>query len=760
MRGGGLRRGLMSGAARVGNAFRVLGDVFTPAIWREKIEEVQAAERQARLAQERLRGALDALPEGIVLLDPEGRYILWNEKYAEIYSGSSDLFEVGAKLEDTLRVGVARGNYPEALGREEEWLAARLDLLANPGARHEQQIADGRWIMIEERKTPDGGNIGIRVDITELKETTAALEDTRTFLDAIVERMPAVLFVTDPKTGAFLVINEAGEEVLGLTRQEVLGKTYADLFPHDQAVRLSAYDRELTINGGVLVIEDEEFEHADGGMRTLHIRKSMIRDAVGAPQYILAVCEDVTQHRASEARIAHIVQHDALTDLPNRILFHDRLTRGLGRIERDGGLMAVLCIDLDQFKTVNDTLGHPVGDALLQIVSQRLTKCVREGDTVARLGGDEFAVIQHNLDSADDAGRLAQRIVESLSHPCEVLGHQVITGASVGVALAPTDGSNAEDLLKKADMALYRTKADGRGAYRYFEPEMDARMKTRRLLELDLRRGLAEGQFELHYQPLFDLAADRISGCEALVRWNHPTRGLVMPGEFIALAEEIGLIIPLGEWALKQACAEAAAWPEHMKVAVNLSPVQFRSRNLVQTVVQALASSGLTPGRLELEITESVLLHETAGNMKVLHELRELGVRIAMDDFGTGYSSLSYLRSFPFDKIKIDRSFISDLAGDPDALAIVKAVTSLGAGLNIITTAEGVETADQMEQLRLEGCTEVQGYLISRPCNVAALREMIGAPLDQPIKAKGTVSKLKPRKTAARPTGERAKARA
>ena len=728
-----------------------LSETFTPAVWRAKINEVQAAEGQARLAEERLRNALDALPEGIVFLDPEGRYVLWNERYADIYSGSSDLFKIGVKLEDTLRIGVARGNYPEAIGREDEWLAARLALLANPGQRHEQQLADGRWIMIEERKTPDGGNIGIRVDITELKQTAMALEETRGFLDAIVERMPAVLFVTDPNTGAFLVLNEAGEEALGLTRQEVLGKTYGQLFDHDQASRLNAYDRELMLTGGVMIIEDEEFAHLDGTVRTLRIRKSLIRDAAGAPQYVMAVCEDITQHRASEARIAHIVQHDALTDLPNRILFHDRLTRGLSRVERDGAALAVLCIDLDQFKTVNDTLGHPVGDGLLQIVAQRLLNCIREGDTVARLGGDEFAVIQHHIDGPDAAGRLASRIVEALSAPCDVAGHHVVTGASVGIALAPVDGKDAEDLLKKADMALYRVKADGRGAYRFFEPEMDARMKTRRLLELDLRRALAEGEFELYYQPLFRLSEDRISGCEALVRWNHPTRGLVMPGEFIALAEEIGLIIGLGEWCLKTACIEASAWPTHMKVAVNLSPVQFRSRNLVQTVVQALASSGLAPDRLELEITESVLLHETAGNMKVLHELRELGVRIAMDDFGTGYSSLSYLRSFPFDKIKIDRSFISDLAGDPDALAIVKAVTSLGAGLNIITTAEGVETAEQLAQLRLEGCTEVQGYLISRPCNVETLREMIGIPLDQPIAAV-PVAQLKPKKRGAKPT--------
>ena len=422
-----------------------------------------------------------------------------------------------------------------------------------------------------------------------------------------------------------------------------------------------------------------------------------------------------------------MARHDALTGLPNRVLFHDRLTRALTRAE-EGSSVAVLCIDLDRFKTVNDTLGHPVGDGLLKGVAERLSGCVREGDTVARLGGDEFAVIQHRLDSAEAAGLLAERIVETLSAPFEVGGHQVVTGASVGIAIAPADGSMAEELLKKADMALYRAKAEGRGAYHYFEEEMDERLQARRLLELDMRRALVAGEFELFYQPLLNLAENRIAGCEALLRWRHPERGLVMPGEFISLAEEIGLIAPLGEWVLRRACAEAVHWPDEMKVAVNLSPVQFRSRGLVATVMSALANSGLPASRLELEITESVLLDDNAVNIKVLHELRALGVRIAMDDFGTGYSSLSYLRSFPFDKIKIDRSFVADLTDHGDALAIVKAVASLGASLGMVTTAEGVETEDQFDRLRNEGCTEIQGYLISEPCDAATLRRLIAVP--------------------------------
>jgi diguanylate cyclase (GGDEF)-like protein len=373
----------------------------------------------------------------------------------------------------------------------------------------------------------------------------------------------------------------------------------------------------------------------------------------------------------------------------------------------------VLYLDLDRFKSVNDTLGHPVGDALLCAVTERLGRLVRGTDTVARLGGDEFAILQVGAQQPTGAKALAARIIESLAQPFEIDGHQIVIGTSVGVALAPTDGREPDQLLKNADMALYRAKADGRGIYHFFQPEMDAQMQARRMLELDLRKAMSADEFELHYQPKIDLATNKVGGFEALLRWKHPVRGFVSPAEFIPLAEEIGLIVPLGEWVLKQACTEAAKWDNRLSVAVNLSAAQFRSSTLVLSVVSALGSSGLAASRLELEITETVLLHDTAAVLQSLHQLRDLGVRTSMDDFGTGYSSLSYLRSFPFDRIKIDRSFVGEVTKNNDCVAIIRAVVSLGASLGMETTAEGVETEEQLEILRAEGCTQAQGYLFS-----------------------------------------------
>jgi diguanylate cyclase (GGDEF)-like protein len=434
--------------------------------------------------------------------------------------------------------------------------------------------------------------------------------------------------------------------------------------------------------------------------------------------------EDVTKRQQIESNIAFMAQHDSLTRLANRMLFHDRLEQAIAMAGR-GHQFAVICLDLDRFKAVNDTMGHPVGDGLLKAVADRMSFCAREGDTVARLGGDEFAIIQLDVGQPEHAQLLVGRIIEAFRAPFDIDGHQVDIGISIGVAVAPGDGASSETLLKNADIALYHAKTEGRGGARFFEAEMDARIQIRRALEMDLRSAVLDREFELHYQPSINLIAGEVSQFEALLRWHRPGRGLMPPTEFIPVAEETGMIVAIGEWVLRSACFEAKNWPANISVAVNLSPVQFEKGDIVATVRAALAASGLAPGRLELEITESVLLRETTGTLTALHQLRAMGITVALDDFGTGYSSLSYLRSFPFDKIKIDQSFVRDLVTNKESLSIVRAVTGLGHSLNIKTTAEGVESQDQLNMLREHGCTEAQGYLFSRPVPATELAMLI-----------------------------------
>ena len=436
----------------------------------------------------------------------------------------------------------------------------------------------------------------------------------------------------------------------------------------------------------------------------------------------VATYEDVTERHHAEARIRFMAHHDALTNLPNRVLFRIRMEELLRAPDRQDARLAILCLDLDYFKNVNDTLGHPVGDALLEAVADRLHNCMREGDIVARIGGDEFAILVPLSDHGDRAERLAQRIVQTLSEPFDLDGQRAVIGVSIGIALATERDISADVLLKNADMALYRAKGDGRGGYRFFEAEMDAQMQARRAIELDLREAMSRQELEVWYQPIFDLAANRVSGFEALLRWHHPEHGMIPPIQFIPLAEELGLIVPIGEWVLRQACQDAVTWPDELKVAVNLSPVQFRNNQLVETVQQALAQTGLAPSRLELEITETALLQDNETVLTTLHRLRNLGLRIVLDDFGTGYSSLSYLRSFPFDKLKIDQSFVRDMATRPDCVAIVNSVASLALQLGITTTAEGVETPEQLDQVRRAGCTEAQGYYFDYPRPAAVLK--------------------------------------
>jgi len=662
--------------------------------------EAEAAIAEARKSHERLREAIDILPQGIVFLDADGRYILWNKKYSEIYSRSSDLFRPGARLQDTIRIGVARGDYPEAIGREEQWIAERLTRLYQPGERHEQVLADGRCILIEERLTEDGGIIGLRVDITELKQREASF---RLLFDS--NPIPMIVCALDDER--ILGVNGAAVEHYGYSRAEFEKLTIRSV---------QAFESEPPWAGERSSDEQaaRTWKHvrADGTLIDLAIYSRHL--LYGDQPAVLLALMDITERKRAEARLAFMAQHDGLTGLPNRNLLRQNMDEILQHTRRSSDKAAVLVLGLDNFKAVNDTLGHGIGDKLLRAVAKRLRSTLREVDTLARLNSDEFAIVQSGLTRPEDAVLLARRLLEAIGDPYLFDGHSIVIGASIGIAMAPGDGDESEKLLKNADMALSRAKNDSRGTFSFFEAGMDARAQSRRKIESDLRDAIQNDVLRPYYQPLIDLSTGRVTGFEALVRWPDPERGMISPAEFIPVAEETGLINGLGGLMLRRACADAALWPEDVRVAVNLSPLQFRTGNLLSIVMDALKQSGLPARRLELEITETLLLEKSSQVLATLHALRALGVRISMDDFGTGYSSLSYLRSFPFDKIKIDQSFVRDLAANRDAQAIVRSIISLGIGLGVTITAEGVETEAELSWLRAEGCHEGQGFLFSK----------------------------------------------
>ena len=556
-----------------------------------------------------------------------------------------------------------------------------------------------------------------------LQETQHNLAVQKERLDAALNNMSQGLVMFD-STAHLVVCNQRYLDMFGLSPEKVKpGCSIREVLDERVATggfsadEVEAYRTELLAS----VAHGKTFRKITNlpGGRII----SIVNVPIAGSGWV-ATHEDITERLAAEERIKHLAHYDALTDLPNRVTFYERVETVLSQLRRSESI-AVLSLDLDHFKNVNDTLGHPIGDLLLKAAADRMRSCLRSEDLVARLGGDEFAIVQVPSTQPSDVNALAARLIECVGAPYDLDGHQVIVGTSVGIAIAPGDGDKPDQLMKNADLALYRAKADGGGVYRFFELEMDARMRARRALELDLHKAIVNGEFELYYQPVIDVKTGQITCCEALVRWHHPERGMIPPLEFIPVAEETGLIVPLGEWVLRQACAEAAGWPKHVAVAVNVSPAQFKSRNLVPTVVNALAASGLPAGRLELEITELVLMQETEGAIGILQQFHALGIRVAMDDFGTGYSSLGYLRSFPFDRIKIDQSFIHDLSTKDDSIAIIRAVVGLSSSLGIRTTAEGVETEEQLARLTSEGCSEAQGFLFSRPKPAADVARML-----------------------------------
>ncbi len=558
----------------------------------------------------------------------------------------------------------------------------------------------------------------------DAKRTSQEIRRAKDALASLIENVPIPITIKEPTTLRYTLVNQAYETFIGISRDQLIGKTVHDSYPSQDADKIVELDKQALQSNERMLIKEFLVHMPNNDLRTVTTTRFVVHTDDNAAGSLVTLIEDVTEKRKSEATILHMAHHDTLTGLPNRALFYEHLERELKRVKR-GEHFAVLFLDLDHFKNINDSLGHATGDELLKAVADRLRGCIRETDTVARLGGDEFAIIQTAADQPTDASMLADRILEAVKAPFDLIGQHLRISVSIGISLASIR-TNRSKLMKQADIALYQAKAAGRNAVHFFEPKMAATMKAREGIESDLRNALVKGGLELHYQPIVNIQNNAIVGMEALVRWRHPKHGILAPAAFISIAEETGLIVPLGEWVLRQACADAAKWPSDITVAVNLSPFQTNNPGIAQFIITTLAISGLSPRRLQLEITETVLLQDNKKTLALLHQLRELGVKIVLDDFGTGYSSLNYLRLFPLDKIKIDRCFVGDLAdGNEASMAIVRAIVQLATALKLPTTAEGVETEEQLKIARALGCTEMQGYLFCPPKPIEELLEFL-----------------------------------
>ncbi|MCT2399802.1 putative bifunctional diguanylate cyclase/phosphodiesterase [Novosphingobium mangrovi (ex Huang et al. 2023)] len=673
----------------------------------QTLQPLDHALQAASRAEKRLREAIEALPQGIVFLDEEDRYILWNRQYAEIYARSADLLKPGVKLADTLRIGVERGDYPEAVGHEEEWLTHRLAQLRQPGRRHEQWLSNGRCIMIEERRIEGCGTIGVRVDITDLKHKE---ENFR----LLFERNPVAMLVYDLERGMVRSANDAACAFFGYAAHEMAGLAAGALFPEvlwPSASEMLATDYYSGSNDCWQMLRRD----GSGVEAVIATRLSQLE---GYPATIVSIF-DVTERRRIEQRMAHMARHDELTGLANRSHCREHLIDVLGNAGPNETITIAL-VDLDHFKAVNDTYGHMFGDAVLTEAARRMFELIPPDALLCRIGGDEFAIIFRRC-SLTQAELVARSMITTLSEPFFVRGHLIHIGATVGLASSPYDSSDPETLMRYADLALYAAKDEQRGICRAFEARMDIAAQEKNRLEKDFRAAVRNDELEVHYQPLVNLETGDVECYEALLRWNHPTRGLVPPDVFVPIAEEMGLIDQIGRLVLYQACVEATLWPEHIKVSINVSPLQFRNGNLLSTVINALSTSGLCAERLELEITEAVLMEKGPRPAAIIRNLRAFGIGISLDDFGTGYSSLSYLLNYPFTKIKIDKSFILNLDSEANSRAVIRAVIGLGRSIGLTVAAEGIESEVQRDYLREEGCLQGQGYLFGKPEPASAL---------------------------------------
>jgi diguanylate cyclase (GGDEF)-like protein/PAS domain S-box-containing protein len=704
------------------------GDRDTPIPASERDDEVGAVARGLEVfrdtafrlmkAEGTYRALFDSISLGVIGTDECGRIQSLNEGMLQL-TGYGD----AATLTAAMHCDDGTTFYTQPGRRARIYDAMRThDGMA--GETAEIRRADGSLALVSltGRVVRDeaGTVLGFTCTMEDITDRQRRREEEQLRLRAAMECASDAILIVDSQ-GLALFVNPAFERCFGYDREafSALGGLPAVLTDPVAAAELS-----LALRRGQAWQKEADIRMADGRALPLLIRASTIRDGQGASFGCVVICTDLSDRRKAEARIQYMAHYDWLTGLPNRVLFRERLGLAMGKCTRDGGAFALLCIDLDRFKAVNDTLGHAAGDTLLQLVGARLQRAVREGDTVARVGGDEFIVLQLGLRHADQAVALAERLIRDLSQPFDLNGREAQIGASIGIALAPLHGNDPDRLLGFADLALYDAKTRGKGQLRLFTPDMDQVQRSRTALEQDLRRAVAEQSLFLHFQPQYRLSSGVLLGAEALLRWTDPDRGVVSPSDFIPVAEECGLIHPIGQFVLQTACREAAAWPNELRIAVNVSPAQFHAGDLIETVERVLRETGLAPPRLELEITEGVLLRDTESTRATLIGLKSLGVRISLDDFGTGYSSLSYLRRMPFDKLKIDRSFVATLGQDEAATALVRSIIALANGLGLEANAEGVETKQQARLLRDEGCHEVQGFYFGRPMSASAFTDL------------------------------------
>ena len=670
---------------------------------RETVAVAEAARQHAVSDHAELRQVIECLPQAIVLLDAQNRLLLWNRNYEEMFPDTAPYIKPGTSIESIYRMALLKERQITKMdaAAEEAWLKQRLDRLDRGESIVEQNFGNRRWIRYDQHRTPDGKKIFVRTDVTGDRD---AAESFR----LLFENNPVPMWVVEKATLKFIDINTAAVELYGYTREQFLKMTSLEIRPPSEYQRaLDDAKTDFRFDSG-----EKDWVHikADGAEILVSSYAKPIKYN-GTDAAIVSVI-DVTDRRKQAARIQYLAEHDVLTGLPNRRLFLDLLAGQLLK-NTQHQYTAIVLIDIDDFKGVNDTLGHQVGDELIVAVASRLEERIGDQGIVARLGGDEFAILLPKLTELGAAEAVATEMVNAFDDPLKVCDYDLQIGVSAGVSFSLDGSIDSSSLLKNADLALHRAKTEGRGISRVYEPQMSLQIMLRREVERDLRHALAKDQLVIHYQPLMEIERGVEVGFEALLRWNHPQKGMISPADFIPIAESSGMIVPMGNWVLEQSCKLAATLQKKLSVAVNISPAQFKSGKLVDVVSAALKKYGLAAHRLELEITESLLLEKSSETLDVLKSLKELGVVIALDDFGTGYSGLGYLNSFPIDKIKIDRSFIKDLGCKPRSKELVRAAINIGHSLGLMTLAEGIETKKQLDILRGLGCQQGQGFLFS-----------------------------------------------